>query len=112
MATLIKFSGAAYEIVSSLTESEDPPMEKKINRSTFAVAHLPARAVVLVGADDQTMLAMTPDAARALAIELDNVATLAEGKETNTRPDAVAIETGPLRNLSGLKKSKAGLILQ
>jgi hypothetical protein len=109
---LIKSYGAAYETVSNPTESEDPPMDKKVNRTTYAVAHIPARAVVLVGGDDQSMLAMTPDAARALATELNDLATLAEGQETEKRPDAVAVETGPLRNLSGLMKAKAGRILQ
>jgi hypothetical protein len=112
MPTLIKSSGAAYEIASNLTESEDPPMDKKINRTTFAVAHIPARAVVLVGGDDQSMLALTPDAARALAVQLDNLATLAEGQKTDARPDAVAVDTGPLHNLSGLVKTKNSQILQ
>lgn len=52
----------------------------KINRGTFAIAHTEAHAVVLFGQDDETLLAMTPDAARALAQELDNLATIAEGQ--------------------------------
>jgi hypothetical protein len=70
----------------------------KVNRSVFAIAHTEKKAVVIVGQDDQTMLAFTPEAARLLGNELQRIADLAEG-DPNAQPadlTATNVKTGSM----------------
>ena len=67
----------------------------KINRSVFAIAYVEAKAVVIVGRDDEHMLAFTPEAARLLGDELQNAADLAEGLPGAKQADFTATSIKP-----------------
>ena len=67
----------------------------KVNRSVFAIAHAELKAVVIVGQDDENMLAFTPEAARQLGDELHRVADLAEGDPNARSADFTATNIKP-----------------
>ena len=88
-------------------KTNENPKEIKINRSAFAIAHFEKKAVVIVGRDDENMLAFTPEAARWLGEELHRVADLAEGQPDAGPADFTATGIKP-RSMPILTPGKNG----
>ena len=61
----------------------------KINDGSYAIAHLATKSVVIVGAQTGERVALTSSAALALAKELANLATLAQGGESESKSVAL-----------------------
>ena len=81
-----------------MKKQENEKEKIKINQGTYAIAHIQTRSIVVVGAQSGDRLAFTPEAARALAGELMNLAELAEGQVSAEAPMMTAF--GPNRTQS------------
>jgi hypothetical protein len=68
----------------------DSTGKTRINQGTYVIVHLETHSVVIIGAQDGNKVAMTPDAARALAGELLNLALMAEDPSKAEPTDFVA----------------------